>query len=312
MSAIRLARAYSRKNKIIKFEGCYHGHCDHFLVSSGSGALTLGIPNSPGIPQNTIQDTLVARFNDLESVEVLFKKYPSEVGAIILEPVAGNMNLLTPRKGFLEGLRKLCDQHGSLLIFDEVMTGFRVSLSGAQGLYNVLPDLTTLGKIIGGGMPVGAFGGKKEIMQMLAPDGCVYQAGTLSGNPLAMKAGIVTLDRITEDGFYLNLEKKTSLLINGLNRVSRQYSYPFMARYIGGMFGLYFTKIQKNVELFDDIKLSNIKEFNRFFHYMLNHGIYFAPSSFEAGFMSIVHSDDMIKQTVDTFEEYLNSFPNIS
>ncbi len=306
MSAVRLARAYSGKNKLIKFAGCYHGHGDQFLVQAGSGALTLALPNSPGVPEATVKDTQTASFNDLDSVEALFKKYPDQIGAIIVEPVAGNMNLITPVSGFLEGLRALCDQYEAVLIFDEVMSGFRVSLQGAQGYYNIVPDLTTLGKVIGGGMPVGAFGGKKEIMQMIAPSGSVYQAGTLSGNPIAMQAGLATLNKVTTAGFYQNLEAKTTRLVDGLNTVAKTHNYPFNAKSIGSMFGLYFTE-KTQLTSFDDVKACDANAFNHFFHYMLNQGVYFAPSSFEAGFMSIAHDDKLIDQTIALFDAYLAS-----
>ncbi|WP_395947083.1 glutamate-1-semialdehyde 2,1-aminomutase [Caedibacter taeniospiralis] len=304
MSAVRLARAYTKRDKIIKFAGCYHGHADQFLVAAGSGALTLGLPNSPGVTKGTVKDTLTASFNDLESVAHLFRAYPDDIACVILEPVAGNMNLIEPSKTFLQGLRQLCDQYGALLIFDEVMTGFRVGLTGAQGLYQITPDLTTFGKVIGGGMPVGAFGGKKEIIHMIAPSGNVYQAGTLSGNPVAMVAGLTTLEKISQPGFYDEISYKTKRLVDGLNRVAKRHKFPFAAKAIGSMFGLFFTQTQ-DILSFDDVKTCDLEQFNRFFHYMLDHGVYFAPSVFEAGFMSIVHSEEDIDKTVGLFETFV-------
>lgn len=304
MSAVRLARGYTKRDKIIKFAGCYHGHADQFLVAAGSGALTLGLPNSPGVTKGTVKDTLTASFNDLESVAHLFRAYPDDIACVILEPVAGNMNLIEPSNGFLQGLRHLCDQYGALLIFDEVMTGFRVGLTGAQGLYHITPDLTTFGKVIGGGMPVGAFGGKKEIMQMIAPSGNVYQAGTLSGNPVAMVAGLTTLEKISQPRFYDEISYKTKRLVDGLNRVAKRHKFPFAAKAIGSMFGFFFTQTQ-DILSFDDVKTCDLEQFNRFFHYMLDHGVYFAPSAFEAGFMSIAHSDEDIDKTVELFGAFV-------
>lgn len=304
MSAVRLARGFTKRDKIIKFTGCYHGHADQFLVTSGSGGLTLGIPNSPGVTKDMVKNTLKASFNDLESVENLFKTYPYEIACIILEPIPGNMNLIEPKKFFLQGLRQLCDQYGALLIFDEVMTGFRVGLMGAQGLYNIKPDLTTFGKVIGGGMPVGAFGGKKEIMELLAPLGEVYQAGTLSGNPMAMAAGLITLEKIAKAGFYEALSQKTQKLINGLNSIAKAHEFPFFAKSFGSMFGLFFTKAE-DILSFDDLKTFNLEGFNQFFHFMLKNGIYYAPSAFEVGFMSIAHSDEDINKTVQVFKAFL-------
>lgn len=299
MSAIRLARAYTKKDKIIKFEGCYHGHADEFLVAAGSGALSLGEPNSPGVPKDVVKDTLVAGFNDIDSVKDLFKKHGNSIACIIVEPVAGNMNLITPYKDFLAQLRILCDEYSSLLVFDEVMTGFRVSLKGAQDLYNIKPDLTTLGKVIGGGMPVGAFGGKKEIMQLISPAGSVYQAGTLSGNPIAMRAGLKTLEKITENGFYDELTKKTITLVNGLNKAAKDNNFSFHAKALGSMFGLFFCDPNIEINSFSDLAKCDIKLFNEFFSYMLDNGIYFAPSAYEAGFMSIAHTDDDIQKTIN-------------
>ncbi|WP_116964133.1 glutamate-1-semialdehyde 2,1-aminomutase [Fastidiosibacter lacustris] len=306
MSAVRLARGFTKRDRLIKFAGCYHGHADQFLVAAGSGALTFGVPNSPGVPKNTVKDTLTASFNDIKSVEALFEKYPNEIACIILEPIAGNMNLIEPDPLFLSQLRKLCDQNQALLIFDEVMTGFRVALTGAQGLYGITPDLTTFGKIIGGGMPVGAFGGKKEIMQMVAPSGAVYQAGTLSGNPVAMIAGLITLTKISQPGFYECLTEKTKTLVQGLNRIAQVHKFPFMAKSIGSMFGLFFTKA-KDMRTFDEVKTCSLETFSRFFHFMLEHGVYFAPSAFEAGFISSVHSDRDIEKTLSLFTRFIGS-----
>ncbi|WP_119343268.1 glutamate-1-semialdehyde 2,1-aminomutase [Facilibium subflavum] len=306
MSAVRLARGYTKRDKFIKFSGCYHGHGDQFLVAAGSGALTLGVHNSPGVPGDTVKHTLTAQFNDIDSVKALFETYPEEIACIIVEPIAGNMNLIVPHREFLQQLKMLCEKYGALLIFDEVMTGFRVGLTGAQGLYGVTPDLTTFGKIIGGGMPVGAFGGKKEIMQHIAPEGGVYQAGTLSGNPIAMQAGLTTLNKIMQPGFYENLTQKTKRLVDGLNKLAKANNVAFFAKNVGGMFGLFFTD-QTDIKSFDQVKKCDIKQFNRFFNFMLDHGIYFAPSAFEAGFMSIAHSDEDINKTLNVFEKFITS-----
>ncbi len=298
MAAIRLARGYTGRDKIVKFEGCYHGHADSMLVKAGSGALTFGIPSSSGVPQSIAQHTLVASFNDSASVEEIFDQVGEEIAAIIVEPVAGNMSCVPPLPGFLETLRKLCDDAGSLLIMDEVMTAFRVGLHGAQGVYGVTGDITTLGKIIGGGMPIGAFGGRAEIMASLAPDGGVYQAGTLSGNPIAMAAGLSTLQAVTEEGFYPNLIAKTERLVGGLVRVAKQSGVALHAHQVGAMFGLFFTE-QEKVNSFADVIECDTDQFKRFFHAMLEQGIYFAPSAFEAGFVSAAHSDSEIDQTVE-------------
>jgi len=297
MSAIRLARGYSGRDKFIKFEGCYHGHADTLLVKAGSGALTFGEPTSPGVPADFAKDTLVATYNDLESVEKLFANNPEQIAAIIVEPVAGNMNCILPDEGFLEGLRKICDQQGALLIFDEVMTGFRVALGGAQAHFNIRPDLTTLGKIIGGGMPVGAFGGRKDIMQHLAPEGPVYQAGTLSGNPVAMAAGLAALDIISKPGFYDDLTAKAKKLTQGLANAAKTNGVDFSFNQVGGMFGMFFTSKDK-VTGFEDVQNCDVDRFNQFFHGMLSAGVYLAPSSFEAGFISTAHSDADIEKTV--------------
>lgn len=298
MSAIRLARGFTKRDKIIKFVGCYHGHTDALLVRAGSGLLTLGTPDSAGVPADFVQHTLTAEFNNLESVAALFNAYSDQIAAIILEPVPGNMNCILPQPGFLQSLRQLCDQHQSLLIIDEVMTGFRVALGGAQALYNVKPDLTALGKIIGGGMPVAAFGGRKEIMDYLAPLGPVYQAGTLSGNPISMAAGLATLNEICKPGFYETLTKTTEKLVNNLIDVAQTAGVPFTGVTCGGMFGIFFTS-QTAVTSYDQAKLCNLEQFKQFFHGMLAEGVYLAPSMYEAGFVSIMHGDDEINKTVD-------------
>jgi glutamate-1-semialdehyde 2,1-aminomutase len=282
MSAIRLARGYTKRNKILKFDGCYHGHSDALLVKAGSGLLTHGIPDSAGVPNDVVQHTLTAEFNRLDQVQALFEKNGEEIAAIIVEPIAGNMNCVPPVPGFLEGLRKICDQYNSLLIFDEVITGFRVALGGAQALYNIKPDITTLGKIIGGGMPVGAFGGRREIMEQLAPLGPIYQAGTLSGNPVAMAAGLATLTQLEQPGVYESLEKMTRVLVSGLA------PYTIKTEQIGSLFGLFFETPE---------------QFKKFFHGMLQHGIYFAPSAFEVGFVSTMHRTEDIQATLDAAEK---------
>lgn len=301
MTAIRLARGFTGKNKIIKFTGCYHGHSDSLLVNAGSGVLTLGIPSSPGVPESIVQHTLTAEFNDLDQVSQLFSEYHDDIAAIILEPIPGNMGLIKPRESFLKGLRELCDQHKSLLIFDEVMTGFRVALGGAQSIYNIKPDLTTLGKVIGGGMPVGAIGGQRAIMEHLAPLGPVYQAGTLSGNPIAMTAGLKTLELIQAPGFYENLQHQGDALTNGLKELADAANIPLIANAVGGMFGFYFTDAE-SVENYQQVKACDIDRFNRFFQAMLQENIYFAPSAFEAGFISAAHQEKHIKETLEKAE----------
>jgi glutamate-1-semialdehyde 2,1-aminomutase len=301
MSAIRLARGYTGRDAIIKFEGCYHGHADALLVQAGSGALTFGQPNSPGVPADFARHTLVARYNDLASVERLLDAHRDQVAAIIVEPVAGNMNCVPPQEGFLEGLRALCDQHGALLIFDEVMTGFRVSLGGAQARYGIRPDLTTLGKIVGGGMPVGAFGGRADIMDQLAPSGPVYQAGTLSGNPVAMAAGLATLAIVSEPGFHDRLESTTATLLEGLRQAADECNINLHTTQAGGMFGLFFTKddFVPPMAHFDQVKACDGERFVRFFRGMLAQGQYLAPSAFEAGFVSAAHTEQDIQGTID-------------
>lgn len=302
MSAIRLARAYTHRDKILKFEGCYHGHSDALLVKAGSGALTLGVPSSPGVPATVAKDTYTATFNDLDSVRALFEKDGDAIAAIIVEPVAGNMNCILPDPGFLEGLRDICNHYQSLLIFDEVMTGFRVALGGAQARFNVMPDLTTLGKVIGGGMPVGAFGGKEEIMAQMAPVGPVYQAGTLSGNPIAMAAGLVNLTEVAKSNFYTDIEQKTQNLMRGLSDRAKDAGIPFKTNAMGGMFGMFFSEGDEPVRLFSQVQACNLERFKRFFHAMLAEGVYFAPSGYEAGFLSAAHDDATLKATLDAVE----------
>ena len=299
MSAIRLARGYTGRDKIVKFEGCYHGHSDSLLVKAGSGALTFGVPSSPGVPASVAADTITLTYNDSEAVIALFAELGEQIAGIIVEPVAGNMNCIPPAPGFLETLREVCDRYNSVLIFDEVMTGFRVALNGAQGLYNIKPDLTTLGKIIGGGMPVGAFGGQRKIMECLAPLGPVYQAGTLSGNPVAMAAGLKTLELIARPGFYEDLAAKTEKLTTGLTDRAQLAGIPFTTNRVGGMFGLFFSA-QSQVSSFAQVMQCDQPRFKRFFHAMLEDGIYLAPSAFEAGFVSAAHSDDDLEATLST------------
>jgi glutamate-1-semialdehyde 2,1-aminomutase len=296
MSALRLARGYTARPKIVKFEGCYHGHGDSLLVKAGSGALTFGQPSSAGVPPAIAGETLVLSYNDLDQVESAFKAYPDEIAGIIVEPVAGNMNLIAPTPGFLAGLRGVCDRYGAVLIFDEVMTGFRVHLRGAQGLYGVVPDLTTLGKVIGGGMPVGAFGGRRAIMERIAPLGPVYQAGTLSGNPVAVAAGLATLKAIQAPGFYEALTARALSLVDGLCTAAAEAGVPFAGQSIGGMFGIYFAA--KAPRSYAEVMACDKEAFNRFFHRMLDGGVYFAPSAFEAGFVSAAHSAGDIATTV--------------
>lgn len=297
MSAIRLARGFTGRNSILKFEGCYHGHADSLLVKAGSGALTLGVPNSPGVPADFAKYTLTAEFNNLEQVKQIFAEQGADLACIIVEPVAGNMNCIPPAPGFLEGLRALCDQYGTVLIFDEVMTGFRVALGGAQAYYNIKPDLTTLGKIIGGGMPVGAFGGRRDIMQHIAPLGGVYQAGTLSGNPIAMAAGLAALTEIRKPGVYDVLTAKTTQLIQGLADAAKDVGIPLATTQVGGMFGIFFSK-EAHISNYQQATQCDIEAFKRFFHLMLEQGVYLAPSAYEAGFLSIAHSDADLEYTI--------------
>jgi glutamate-1-semialdehyde 2,1-aminomutase len=301
MSAIRLARAYTRRAKIIKFEGCYHGHSDYLLVKAGSGAATHGIPDSAGVPANTAADTLNARFNDLASVERLFEAYPEEIAGILLEPVAGNMGCIPPEPGFLEGLRKLADTYKSCLIFDEVMTGFRSALGGAQARYGVMPDITCLGKVIGGGLPVGAYGGKAEIMACVAPEGPMYQAGTLSGNPLAMAAGLETLKLLQKPGVYEKLEAGTRQLGEGLSEICRAKGIPHHVTQVGSMTTLFFAEAP--IRNYQDVCKFDRERFNRFFWGMLDRGVYLAPSQFETAFMSLAHTEADIAKTLEAAEQ---------
>ncbi|MEK7708127.1 MAG: glutamate-1-semialdehyde 2,1-aminomutase [Pseudomonadota bacterium] len=296
MSVIRLARGFTGRSKIIKFEGCYHGHDDSLLVKAGSGALTFGNPSSAGVPAETAGHTIVLDYNDLSGIEEAFNKWGKELAAVIVEPVAGNMNLVAPTADFLVGLRTLCTQNGSVLIFDEVMTGFRVGLGCAQGLYDIKPDLTALGKVIGGGMPMAAFGGRRDIMQCLAPLGPVYQAGTLSGNPVAVAAGLATLKQVQVPGFYEQLGERTQQLVDGIAAAASQHGIDFCAQSVGGMFGLYFRKSIPTS--FAEVMQCDKEAFNRFFHAMLDEGVYFAPSAFEAGFVSSMHGDNELDKTL--------------
>jgi len=296
MSAIRVARGFTSRDRIVKFEGCYHGHADALLVKAGSGALTFGQPSSAGVPKDVAKHTHTLPFNDTVALEKFFSEMGDEIACVIIEPIVGNMNLILPDIKFLKTLRQLCTQYGTVLIFDEVMTGFRVALGGAQELYGVTPDMTTLGKIIGGGLPVGAFGGKKDIMQKLAPLGPVYQAGTLSGNPVAVAAGLRTLELIQEPNFYQELTLMTKKLVTGMNMAASKNDIEFSARSVGGMFGLYFRESPPNS--FDEIMESDREKFNKFFHSMLKQGIYFGPSAFEAGFVSAAHTEKDINETI--------------
>ena len=297
MSAIRLARGFTGRDNILKFEGGYHGHADSLLVKAGSGALTLGEPDSPGVPADLAKHTLTVDYNSSEQVEALFKAQGDSIACIIVEPVSGNMNCVPPVPGFLETLRKVCDEYGALLIFDEVMTGFRVAKGSAQGYYNIKPDLTTLGKIIGGGMPVGAFGGRADIMQELAPTGPIYQAGTLSGNPIAMAAGLKTLEIISRDGFYEDLDRKTDRMVKGMLLAASDNGVPMTSNRVGAMFGLFFSK-EQTITNFAQVQQCDIETFNRFFHGMLNEGVNLAPSAYEAGFVSSAHTDQDIDNTI--------------
>lgn len=298
MSAIRLARGFTGRDKFIKFIGCYHGHADSLLVQAGSGALTFGVPSSAGVPAGHVKDTLCAPFNDLNAVDTLIRANPNQIAAIIVEPVAGNMNCIPPLPGFLEGLRHLCDQHGIILILDEVMTGFRVALGGAQALYGIRPDLTTLGKVIGGGMPVGAFGGRRDIMATLAPLGPVYQAGTLSGNPISTAAGLANLELVEEPGFFDTLTARTQSLCHGLKTVAAEQGVALQTTSVGGMFGLFFTDGPAPTSL-NEVNACDTHAFNRFFHAMLAAGVYLAPSAFEAGFVSSAHGEMEIQRTLE-------------
>ncbi len=306
MSAIRLARGYTGRDRIVKFEGCYHGHSDSLLVKAGSGALTLGVPNSPGVPAALAENTLTLEFNNADQVKELFAEMGEQIACVIVEPIAGNMNCVPPLPGFLQTLRECCDQSGSVLIFDEVMTGFRVALGGAQQVYDVAPDLTTLGKVIGGGMPVGAFGGKREIMNHIAPLGPVYQAGTLAGNPVAMVAGLTTLELISEPGFFDCLSEQAGKLVNGMIEVASKHGVSMAENHVGGMFGLFFTD-QEKVSSFAEVSKCDIDLFKRFFHGMLDRGVNLAPSAFEAGFISIQHTNEIVDETIEIAGEVFAS-----
>ena len=297
LSAIRLARGATGRNRIVKFEGCYHGHGDSFLVKAGSGALTFGVPTSPGVPKALADLTLTLTYNDFDGASRFFDECGDDIAGLIVEPVVGNANLLPPREGYLQHLRDLCTQHGALLIFDEVMTGFRVALGGAQARYGVVPDLSTFGKVIGGGMPVGAYGGRRELMQQIAPSGPIYQAGTLSGNPVAMAAGLAMLDLVQAPGFYEALEAKTNALCDGLEDAARDAGVAFTTQRVGGMFGMFFSS--EIVDTFAQAMACDGAAFNRFFRAMLERGVYLAPSAYEAGFMSSAHDDDAIAKTLD-------------
>ena len=297
MSAIRLARGFTNRDKILKFEGCYHGHADALLVKAGSGALTFGVPSSPGIPADYAKHTLTVEYNNLDSVANAFKQHPEDIACIIVEPVAGNMNCIPPVDGFLQGLRDICNQYGALLVFDEVMTGFRVARGGAQEKYDIKPDLTCLGKVIGGGMPVGAFGGKAEIMRHISPDGPVYQAGTLSGNPVAMAAGLASLGEIEKEGLYEQLTQTTQTLAEGIKKLANKHGIPMSVNYAGSMFGLFFTDVER-VTNYQQAISCNTEQFNHFYHGMLENGVYLAPASYEAGFVSAAHSDEIVQQTL--------------
>lgn len=304
MSAIRLARGFTGRDMIVKFSGCYHGHSDSLLVKAGSGVLTLGLPNSPGVPESLAQHTLTAPFNDAQAIETLMATYGDQVACIIVEPIAGNMGCIPPQAGYLESLRDLCQQHGAVLIFDEVMTGFRVAPGGAQELYGIQPDLTTLGKIVGGGLPVGAFGGRADIMNCIAPAGPVYQAGTLSGNPLAMAAGLTTLNHLTDD-VYATMAAATQALVDGMLALAAKHGIALCENHVCGMFSFFFG--QDSVRNYEDVAGSNVDQFNAFFHAMLDQGIYLAPSAFEAGFLSAQHGTEEIQKTLAAADLALGS-----
>lgn len=306
MSAIRLARGYTGKNKLVKFEGCYHGHADSLLVKAGSGALTLGVPSSPGVPADVAQHTLTVEYNNLDSVKQVFTEVGDDIACIIVEPVAGNMNCIPPVEGFLEGLRKICDDHGSVLIFDEVMTGFRVAKGGAQARYNIKPDLTCLGKVIGGGMPVGAFGGRRDIIEHIAPTGPVYQAGTLSGNPVAMAAGLAALAQLDDDAMYEGIFAQTQALADGFQALADKHGIPMTTNVAGSMFGLFFTGIDR-VTNYQQAINCNQEQFRVFYHGMLDNGVYLAPASYEAGFVSKMHTADVVDKTLSIADKVLGS-----
>jgi glutamate-1-semialdehyde 2,1-aminomutase len=306
MSAIRLARGYTGRDKIIKFEGCYHGHSDSLLIKAGSGALTMGVPSSPGVPASLAEHTITLSYNNIEQLQQAFSEIGEQVAAVIVEPVAGNMNCVPPLPGFLEAIRAQCDQYGSVFIIDEVMTGFRLGLTGAQGYYNIEADLTTLGKVMGGGMPVGAFGGKRKIMEQIAPLGPVYQAGTLSGNPVAMAAGLAQLTAIQQPGFYQPLFDKTTALCKGLEKIAADTGIPFITNHVGSMFGGFFTE-EATISNYQQVMQCNNERFNRFFHGMLDAGVYLAPASYEAGFMSAAHTDSDIQYTMEAAKKVFST-----
>lgn len=310
MSAIRLARGYTKRDKIVKFEGCYHGHVDSLLVNAGSGAATFEVISSPGIPNDLTKHTMSLEYNNLEEVENCFKRYGSKIACVIVEPIAGNMNCIIPSKKFLKKLRTLCNKYKTILIFDEVMTGFRVAKGGAQEIFGIEADITTLGKIVGGGMPVGVFGGKRKYMDQLAPNGPIYHAGTLSGNPVAMTAGIKTIEMLSKKSFYVNLENKNKKLINGLCALAKKHNIDFTGNYVGGMFGFFFTK-NKKICNFEDVSNCDKRLFEKFFKIMLSKGIYFAPSLFEAGFISIKHSEKDINYTLKCADEAFKIISNM-
>lgn len=304
MTALRLARGFTKRDKIIKFEGCYHGHSDSLLIKAGSGALTLGVPTSPGVPAALAEHTITLAYNEIEPVLAAFDRYGKDIACVIVEPVAGNMNCVPPLPGFLEGLRSLCNEYGSVLIFDEVMTGFRVALGGAQQLYKIKPDLTTLGKVIGGGLPVAALGGRRDIMHHLAPLGPVYQAGTLSGNPVALAAGLATLDLISQPDFFSRLGASTRRLTDGIKERAKKAGIPLATNQVGGMFGLFFTT-ETDIHNFAQVMACDVERFKKFFHGMLEEGVYLAPSAFEAGFVSAAHGDDEIAATLAAADRVL-------
>ena len=309
MSALRLARGYTGRNKIVKFEGCYHGHADHLLIKAGSGSLTFGVPSSPGVPESIASETLTAQYNDIDSVKALFAQYPGQIAAVIVEPIAGNMGLVLPKEGFLEGLREVTAEHGALLIFDEVISGFRASFGGAQKVYNIMPDLTCMGKIIGGGLPVGAYGGKKEIMMHVAPVGPVYQAGTLSGNPLAMAAGMAILDELSKPGVYEAIEAKTKKLVDGLRQAADQAGVKVSINHSASLFTIFFTETP--VDSYAAAMTSNTEQFKVFFQSMLDQGYYLPPSQFECWFVSQAHSDEDIANTILAAEKAFQAVANM-
>jgi len=306
MSAIRLARGFTGRDKIVKFEGCYHGHSDSLLIKAGSGALTLGVPSSPGVPAGLAEHTITLAYNDIEGIDKAFAELGEQIACVIVEPIAGNMNMVPPVDGFLEALRSLCSDSGAVLILDEVMTGFRVALGGAQALYGISPDLTTIGKVVGGGLPAAGFGGRADIMASLAPDGPVYQAGTLSGNPLAMAAGLATLEQLEAPGFFDALSARTEQLVAGLASAAAAAGVPLSVESAGGMFGFIFTA-DGPVRSFDQVAAADVDRFRKFFHGMLERGVYLAPSAFEAGFVSAAHGDEEIEKTLDAATSVFNS-----